>query len=149
MKGVYALVVSVDEPITIDAGSLGRVAIHEGTWIYVGSAMGEGSTSLENRIGRHLATGKTIHWHIDYLLERASVTRIFFAETHDKLECTLASAILKSSSFDTGPKGFGSSDCQSDCGSHLFSYRGAAQVSDDIAKTFRSIRLEPREWNIS
>jgi Uri superfamily endonuclease len=146
MKGVYALVISLDEPTEVKAGSLGSVVIQDGTWVYVGSAMGDGSTSLENRIRRHLTADKTIHWHIDYLLERATVTGAVYSESHSKQECALATAILESGSFQRGPEGFGSSDCQYKCGSHLFSYEGTPQVKGMLMETFRSIGLQPKDW---
>ncbi|UCE09201.1 MAG: GIY-YIG nuclease family protein [Candidatus Thorarchaeota archaeon] len=146
MKGVYALIISLDKITSIKAGSLGSMAIQDGTWVYVGSAMGNGSTSLENRIRRHLTAEKAIHWHIDYLLEKASVVRALYSETQNRQECVLASAIFNSGHFALGPKGFGSSDCHSSCGSHLFLYEGSLQIEEVLLNAFRSIGLQPKNW---
>jgi len=62
--------------------SLGEILFEPGLWVYVGSAMGSGSTSLENRLGRHFRKEKTIYWHIDYLLDSdAKIIEAIWAES--------------------------------------------------------------------
>ena len=63
--------------LKIKIGKLGALNFKKGYYIYVGSAMGRSSTSLKNRLLRHLKSNfyskntnnkpKT-HWHIDYFL---------------------------------------------------------------------------------
>ncbi|MHA1950564.1 MAG: DUF123 domain-containing protein [Candidatus Thorarchaeota archaeon] len=59
MKGAYVLIIEISETVDIQIQSLGNVSFQPGSWIYVGSAMGAGSTNLENRIKRHFRSEKT------------------------------------------------------------------------------------------
>jgi len=111
MKGSYVLLIELPEEQTITTGSLKAVYFPGGYYAYVGSAMG----GFKSRLNRHLRSNKKPHWHIDYLLEKASISEIIFCETNDRVECTIAQAL--NSQFDSIP-GFGSSDCK--CRSHLF-----------------------------
>jgi len=70
---------------------------------------------FKSRLNRHLRSNKKPHWHIDYLLQKASISEIILCETNDRVECTIAQALSRQ--FDSIP-GFGSSDCK--CRSHLF-----------------------------
>ena len=111
MKGSYVLLIKLTEEQTITAGSLKAIYFPRGYYAYVGSAMG----GFKSRLNRHLKSNKKPHWHIDYLLEKASISEIILCETNDRVECTIAQAL--NSQFDSIP-GFGSSDCK--CRSHLF-----------------------------
>ncbi|MCW4037384.1 MAG: DUF123 domain-containing protein, partial [Candidatus Bathyarchaeota archaeon] len=73
--GVYTLVIELVEATTLQIGMLGVQRFPEGHYTYTGSALGERSTTLRNRVRRHLTRGKRKHWHIDYLLE-ADVSRV-------------------------------------------------------------------------
>ncbi|MFC2066897.1 DUF123 domain-containing protein [Chloroflexota bacterium] len=116
-KGAYVLLVKLPEEQTITVGRLKDVYFPRGYYAYVGSAMG----GVKARVSRHLRRNKKLHWHIDYLLEKASVVDISVCQTEDRAECAIAQAL--GSKFDSIP-GFGSSDCH--CQSHLFF---AAEVS--------------------
>ena len=70
---------------------------------------------LKPRLRRHLGDHKKLHWHIDYLLQKACIKSILLCETDGRAECTIARAL--GHQFDSIP-GFGSSDCK--CRSHLF-----------------------------
>ncbi len=111
MKGSYVLLIELPEEQTITIGSLKVIYFLRGYYAYVGSAMG----GFKSRLNRHLKSDKKPHWHIDYLLEKASISEIILCETNDRAECTIAQAL--SCQFDSIP-GFGSSDCK--CRSHLF-----------------------------
>ncbi len=111
MKGSYMLLIQLPEEQTITTGSLKAIYFPRGYYAYVGSAMG----GFKSRLNRHLKSNKKPHWHIDYLLEKASISEIILCETKDKAECAVAQAL--SYQFDSIP-GFGSSDCK--CRSHLF-----------------------------
>ena len=111
MKGSYVLLVKLPEERTIRTGSLNAVEFPRGYYAYVGSAM----NGFKFRLSRHLKRDKKLHWHIDYLLQKASITDIIIGESGDRIECAIAQAL--SSQFDSIP-GFGSSDCK--CRSHLF-----------------------------
>ena len=111
MKGSYVLLIELPEEQTITIGSLKAIYFPRGYYAYVGSAMG----GFKSRLNRHLKSNKKPHWHIDYLLEKASISEIILCETKDRTECAIAQAL--SCQFDSIP-GFGSSDCK--CRSHLF-----------------------------
>ncbi len=115
LKGIYVLIVSVDEPINPRVGTLGTVFFNKGLYAYVGSAQ----NNLEKRIERHLRREKKLFWHIDYLLEdpKVQVVKVLFSSGGKKAECQLAK---KLGSFAVGVEGFGSSDCN--CVSHLFRF---------------------------
>jgi Uri superfamily endonuclease len=111
VKGSYVLLIELTEEQTITTGSLKAIYFPRGYYAYIGSAMG----GFKSRLNRHLKGNKKPHWHIDYLLEKASISEIILCETNDRVECTIAQAL--NGQFDSIP-GFGSSDCK--CRSHLF-----------------------------
>ena len=110
-KGIYVLIIELKRDSAISVGRLGKVPFQKGFYAYVGSAMG----GLTQRISRHLRKEKTIHWHIDYLLEKAKVVGVFVCTTNEKLECLFAGKLAEE--FES-IQGFGASDCN--CLSHLF-----------------------------
>lgn len=114
MNGVrivtYQLHIDVIKPLSIRVGRLGVCEFAAGQYIYTGSAR----RNLEQRITRHLATSKRLHWHIDYLLATAGVKIVDvrrFAETECEVNQRTPGDILAG--------GFGASDCRAGCGSHL------------------------------
>ncbi len=112
-KGVYVLVISVDEDISVDVGALGKVTFRKGLYAYVGSAQ----NGLERRIERHLRKRKRKFWHVDYLLynDATRVLKVFYKKAKKPEECKIARKISEGSILT---KGFGCSDCA--CKSHLF-----------------------------
>ena len=133
MKGSYVLLVELPEEQTITTGSLKAVYFPGGYYAYVGSAMG----GFKSRLNRHLKSIKKPHWHIDYLLEKASISEIILCETKDRTECAIAQAL--SCQFDSIP-GFGSSDCK--CRSHLFF--ATDKMKPTIMATLNSLSMQPR-----
>ena len=113
MKGVYVLVISVDEDIEVNVGALGSISFEKGLYAYVGSAQ----KSLEERVERHLGKAKRKFWHIDYLLENefVNVVKVFYKEAEKSDECRVASELSERA---VPVVNFGCSDC--DCVSHLF-----------------------------
>ncbi len=111
MKGIYFLIMKLDETMSKKVGALGDIEFKDGRYIYVGSAQ----NSLEGRVSRHLTSEKNKHWHIDYLLEDLEIEEVLAFEVESKMECDSASILEKK--FHK-VKNFGSSDC--DCNSHLF-----------------------------
>ncbi|MHA2140469.1 MAG: GIY-YIG nuclease family protein [Candidatus Thorarchaeota archaeon] len=143
MKGVYVLVISILEDIEVRIGALGIQRFEAGEWVYVGSAFGEGSTSLEHRIRRHFSSEKKNHWHIDLLLDRSGPpTHVVWSESRKKRECEMARVLKDNEQFSLGPRGFGSSDCTAKCGTHLFKHNGR-QTRKIVRKLFRELKLEP------
>ncbi|MGY5874886.1 MAG: GIY-YIG nuclease family protein [Candidatus Thorarchaeota archaeon] len=144
MKGVYALVINLPDQFNKQVGSLGTVKIDSGYWVYLGSARGSTSTSLEHRLRRHFSRKKKIHWHIDYLLtSNAQVELAIWANCEMDMECILAEEIGQRDDFDRGPKGFGSSDCKRECGSHLFFFKGSGNLEEALISTFEKLGLLP------
>ncbi len=111
-KGIYVLMLFLNDNIVITVGKLGNIYFKKGYYAYVGSAMG----GLRKRIKVHLNINRKMHWHIDYLLKYAKVTYICYLKTNSKTEDELA--CFFDSKFDAIYK-FGSSDSAL-CKSHLF-----------------------------
>jgi len=111
LKGSYILLIELSEEQIITIGSLKAIYFPGGYYAYVGSAMG----GFKPRLSYYLRGNKKPRWHIDYLLEKASIADIILCETEERIECTIAQALK--GQFDSIP-GFGTSDCK--CNSHLF-----------------------------
>ena len=134
-KGSYILLVRLPEEQTITVGSRRAQHFSSGCYAYVGSAMG----GFRARISRHLRSNKKLHWHIDYLLEKAYISSIILGETNERAECTIAQAL--SHQFDSVP-GFGCSDCR--CHSHLFFASEERQMKSTIMSILESQGIKPR-----
>ncbi len=111
LKGSYVLHIEVPEEQTIRVGGLGPVRFRKGFYAYVGSALG----GIDARVSRHLREEKKMHWHIDYLLEKAHVLGAVCLPSDVRTECLIAEGFA--CRLDPVP-GFGCSDCG--CRSHLF-----------------------------
>jgi Uri superfamily endonuclease len=133
-KGIYTIIIELDKAMDVPVGTRRRYYFQKGYYAYVGSAL----SGLEQRVRRHLSPMKKHHWHIDYLLERARIQNIIYAETGAKKECALANAL-----FQRLPAvaGFGCSDCR--CQSHLFFCPEWQALENLIINAFRTLGLEP------
>jgi len=128
MKGIYVLLISVDQTIRVSIGALGQKSFQKGFYAYVGSAQ----NNLEKRIERHLRRKKHKFWHIDYLLSsrHARIVAVLYKETGKLGECRIASKLC----HENAPVyGFGSSDCR--CKTHLFHIRTKHYLNEFAAKT--------------
>lgn len=110
----YQLLIALGQPLRIEVGRLGSCDFAAGRYIYTGSAR----CHIEARLARHLSwqTGATHprHWHIDYLLASPGVT-VAGVRRYTEGECD-----IQQRTPGTLPlPGFGASDCQAGCGSHL------------------------------
>jgi endonuclease-3 len=144
MKGAYTLIIEVEQPVSIQLPSLGNIVFELGQWVYVGSAMGNGSTSLEKRLSRHFRDEKTIYWHIDHLLDAdVKLVEAIWSTSTKPVECDLAQALAKHGDFNHGPKKFGSSDCRRGCAAHTFFYHGEDQLQSNLIQVFNGLGLEP------
>lgn len=132
MKGSYVLLIQLAEERTITAGRLKAVRFSRGYYAYVGSALG----GFKSRLDRHLRRNKKHRWHIDYLLQMASINGIILCESQDRIECTIARAL--GGRFDSIP-GFGASDCR--CKSHLFF--NAGEMKATIMAILSSLDMGP------
>jgi sugar fermentation stimulation protein A len=115
-SGAYILVLRLKQRCRITPGSLGEISLDSGWYTYVGSGMG----NLSSRIARHHRRMKTLHWHIDYLLDRVGSREIISLPVRSlhRLECPLARDLAELAAGVT-PR-FGCSDCS--CPSHLFRF---------------------------
>jgi len=148
LRGLYALLLSVDREVAVAAGSLGRVKLRPGICVYIGSGLGVASTSIEGRLARHFNGVKRKHWHIDYLLSSSSCKPLLaiFSEARRRLECDLAAKILEDHRASLAHRRFGSSDCS--CGGHLIflSSLGIDAVERLVRERFEDLRLKPQRW---
>jgi len=135
LKGSYVLLIQLPEEQTITIGSLKAIRFPGGYYAYVGSAMG----GFKSRLRHHLKDNRKPHWHIDYLLEKASVTTLILCETTDRAECAIAQAL--SCQFDSVP-GFGSSDCK--CQSHLFLAAEERRMRAKVISSTSRLGIKPR-----
>ena len=127
MRGVYTLIIRSAQSRRIRVG--GHVLVFKkGLYLYTGSALGRGPTSLEGRISRHLGRRKRSFWHIDRVLSSSSVrvVSVVFANTTSKMECKVNTALLKESGIEVLARGVGSSDCR--CESHFLIARCSTGV---------------------
>jgi len=135
VKGSYVLLIKLSEAQTITIGSLSQVYFPQGYYAYVGSAL----SGVKGRLSHHLNRNKKSHWHIDYLLPKASITDIIIGASEGRVECAIARAL--STQFDSIP-GFGSSDCC--CTSHLFFTADGRQMKSTIMRTFELLEMPPK-----
>jgi sugar fermentation stimulation protein A len=109
-SGIYALLIRCP-PCKINVGALGEIQIPAGFCVYIGSAQ----KNMEARISRHLRKNKTLRWHIDFLLTRASVVGHVEIQAPKSCEESIALALQRDYGYI---KGFGASDSRAK--SHLF-----------------------------
>ncbi len=143
MKGAYALIIEAENAVNVQTKSLCKVEFQSGTWVYIGSAMGNGSTSLENRIMRHFRSEKTVFWHIDHLLDKnVKLLKAFWAQNPLPTECDIAQEIQSRNEFQAGPRQFGSSDCRRGCTAHIFRFTNSGEMDAVIEDVFKEVGLQ-------
>ena len=76
MKGIYALLLFLDNDLSINVGALGKTTFTKGTYVYVGATQ----NNLEKRVQRHMRKEKKLFWHIDYFLDSdaARIVKVFY-----------------------------------------------------------------------
>jgi Uri superfamily endonuclease len=129
--GTYALLLKLDKQERITIGKLGTFDFPAGYYLYVGSALGPGG--LRARLARHRRsresssesnrgqTSQKLHWHIDYLLQRAQLIEVWSVASAERLECKWGQVARGLSGAQVLVQGFGSSDCR--CPAHLIYFR--------------------------
>jgi Uri superfamily endonuclease len=145
LRGVYTLIIRSVQSRGIKVGGRLPVFLERGLYLYTGSALGRGSTSLEGRISRHLSRKKKNFWHIDRILLSNSVrvVSIVFAKTTSKMECRVNTALLKESGTEVPARGIGSSDCR--CESHFLMARYTSGVlRGKVRLCYIRLGLRPR-----
>jgi Uri superfamily endonuclease len=122
-QGAYTLIIRSGRPHRITVGRHLSIVLERGLYLYTGSALGRGSTSLEWRLSRHLSRDKKNFWHIDRILasDSAYLVSAIVARTKSRVECRVNTALLGDPSIRVLLKGIGSSDCK--CESHFLMAR--------------------------
>jgi Uri superfamily endonuclease len=120
-KGTYVLIAFVAQMKRLRIGRLGTYDLVPGYYAYVGSAFGPGG--LCARIGHHLESTAAPHWHIDYLLQCAVPTEVWYTTADKKLEHQWAEFLEQAPHFRVAIRRFGSSDYHRSRSSHLFHSR--------------------------
>ncbi len=110
MHQSYQLWITVDRPLQLQVGRLGRFWFPPGRYVYTGSAR----RAIAARLARHRAADKRLRWHIDYLLAAPGV-RIDQTQTFEAAECRINHSTPGAVLIDR----FGATDCRAGCGSHL------------------------------
>ena len=112
-NGIYQLLIYLSESAYITIGKKGIFRFPRGYYVYTGSA----KSGLKARVKRHLRKKKKHFWHIDYLLDHASVKQVFLFPDGRLDECSLSRKVLKRSEAEVIVPKFGASDCN--CPTHL------------------------------
>lgn len=139
MKGIYAIIFSIDKETYIKVGKLGRILFKVGNYVYIGSAF-----SGIKRLKRHITNlkNKSVsnpHWHIDYIVPYSKPLEYIFIPCESRTkEIELANKIT--GYLDCIPK-FGSSD--SNAPSHLFFSESLDKLKENLKKSIYSLELKP------
>ena len=119
----YQLFINVTKEIKLKVGKLGKFIFPIGSYVYTGSA----KKNIDKRIERHFSKKKNLHWHIDYFLNSDAV-QIIKIKKSQITECSLN----KKTKGTIIINGFGSSDCNLCCKSHL-KYKENLALADNLA----------------
>lgn len=138
-KGVYTLLIHLPKEKRIRVGKKGKFLFPPGYYVYVGSGMG----NLEARIRRYFNL-KKLKWHIDFLVRKGKIIKVFYGLTSRRLECSLSKLIEKHSLQLI--KKFGSSDCK--CFSHLHFFPSKRRAENMIFKSFRRLKIKFSEFQV-
>lgn len=137
-SGGYLLIIRLAKEHRVYAGSVGRITLRPGFYVYAGSALG----GTGWRLIRHtLKNRRKLHWHIDRLLSapEARVTSIGLLPSRSRVECYLSNYVFVMS--DESVHGFGSTDC--DCLSHLHYFKRKKDALDAVKKALERASKRP------
>lgn len=140
MRGTYTLLLLCREPFRARIGSLGYANVDEGYYLYTGSALGNGSLSLERRLERHCRRAKKVRWHVDYLTSnpRCVVKVAVCLRSRKRSECAINKAVIRRMNAKPILSHAGSSDCK--CDAHLTKIRssiGADKILRSLMNVYR------------
>ena len=144
-RGNYTLIILLESPRRIAAQNRSWSWLKRGYYAYTGSAVGKGAVSLRCRVGRHLRREKAKHWHIDHLLacSKARVTAVVACSSTINRECRINKVIQSIRGATVPIKGFGASDCQKNCKSHLV-YLGEEEVYEAVIAAYKRLSKKVR-----
>ena len=123
--GVYALLMHLDAECEFVFDRKGTQGLFSGGWyVYVGGARGSGG--LKSRTDRHKrrpASGKRIHWNVDFFRERATICEMWFSYTRSaRKEHEWAKSIARMRGASVPVAGFGANDCKQGCDAHFIHF---------------------------
>jgi len=133
-SGTYLLIVELTKPIDVIVTSGKTFTLEKGYYGYVGSAL----NCLKKRIDRHLSRNKKLHWHIDYLLQIATVQSVIYVESNERIECLIAQDLREKNEY---VREFGCNDCR--CASHLYFSDDVQAMINNAMAAFKLRNLEP------
>ncbi len=133
-KGVYQLLLYLGKSVNITIGKKGTFKFLKGYYVYTGSA----KRGLKSRVTRHLQKNKKHFWHIDYLLDHASVRKISLFLSKKANECSLSHKTRRTQNAKVIVPGFGASDCS--CPTHLVFFERLKEVPENGATCSFSLR---------
>jgi Uri superfamily endonuclease len=150
LRGNYSLIILLETSSRVGAQSYDWPMLRKGYYAYTGSAVGKGAVSLRQRVARHLRKKKIKHWHIDHLLTcpGARVTAVVACASKINRECKINKVIQNIRGANVPIKGFGASDCQQNCASHLV-YLGKEDVFDAIINVYRGLSTRVKAVRVS
>ncbi len=120
---LYVVVTYVPRRTRVPVGALGPVVLERGWYAYVGSA----ARARRARVSRHLATGKPLRWHADYLFAAFPARRAWLVDGAAG-ECELAGALAALPGAARRPRRFGAGDCR--CAGHLMCFARRPRLRD-------------------
>ena len=120
---LYVVLTYVPRRTTVPVGALGPVVFERGWYAYVGSA----ARARVARVARHLATGKPLRWHADFLFAAFPARRAWLVDGAAG-ECELAGALAALPGAARSPRRFGAGDCR--CAGHLVRFSGRLRRRD-------------------
>jgi Uri superfamily endonuclease len=144
MRGTYTIIVRCWFEGYIRFGKLGRGRVQKGYYLYTGSALGVGATSLERRLERHESHSKKRKWHIDYLTANryCNLKGAVYLISGRRLECKVARRIYEELNLSAVLPKIGASDCS--CEGHLLGPElrlGYAALVRRVANIYRGFGL--------
>jgi len=134
ISGIYVIIAELPRAMDIQIGKRRKDHFESGFYAYVGSAL----NGLATRLARHLGSRKSLHWHIDYLLNEAAVREVIYAHTSQKLECLIGYSLFRKLAVKPD---FGCSDCN--CTSHLFYCPDLEKLDKAVIDSFNLLGLNP------
>jgi Uri superfamily endonuclease len=146
VKGTYTIIVECGFDGYIVFGKLGRARLSRGHYLYTGSALGAGATSLMRRLERHERRTKRTKWHIDYLTTKSAckVKAAVYLTSGRRLECKVNRSVSEELNlYPVLPK-IGASDCN--CAGHLLGpevHLSYAALLRRLVQVYRRTGLSP------
>jgi len=143
-KGVYVLIIQVENDLLVKVGHSRVVSISKGFYIYVGSAL----KNLRLRLRRYICSSfRKKFWHIDYILSEDSVKLrgIVYSLCALKVEPSVALTLL-GLGFKVVSEGLGSSEYNWKGYSHFL--KAPREVSLErtvklVEEAFNAVGLKP------